>query len=105
MKLWRTILAHYHCRPSLIDHVRLLLEDEFADRLVERGLTATTPKHLWYDTDRQRLVIVEGHAPTDDSRPKYLRGLTLDICTQRISGTAVREASRGRHRERVSRVP
>jgi hypothetical protein len=89
--LWRLLWG------DSVRYARERVELELHAQLLGRGITATTPKHVWY-LKRSGFVVREGYAPADPERPYFLRGLTLDLCTARLRGTVVRQGVSRGHR-------
>ena len=74
---------------DVIDALAGETETAIAEWLTNKGLTATTAKHLWLYEDLERFEIREGKAPEDDERPAYMHGLNLNICEFRLPGVVV----------------
>lgn len=75
---------------ALVNGAKAHAEHLIADHLNARGLTATTPKHIWLEEGTETFEIREGSAPPDDKRPRWLQGLDLDICKGKLAGTVRR---------------
>ena len=58
--------------------------------LQDRGLTATSAKHVWIGEDGTSYEIREGVAPIDEFRPTYLQALPLTICQFRLPGVVIK---------------
>jgi hypothetical protein len=67
-----------------------MIEATIAEWLQEKGLTATTTKHIWLFDDLETYEIREGQEPADALRPDYLKGIRLNICQFRLPGVVIK---------------
>lgn len=74
---------------TAVDKLAGATEAAIAEWLTERGLTATTVKHIFLHEDLEQFEIKEGPAPPDDERPAHLHGLDLEICKFKLPGVVV----------------
>lgn len=66
------------------------VEAAVAEWLQAKGLTSTTAKHIWLESDLETYSLREGAAPRDDKRPDHLKGIPLTICQFRLPGVVIR---------------
>lgn len=66
------------------------VEGAIAKWLQDKGLTATSAKHIWLHEDLETFEVREGVAPLDKDRPEYLKGQPLTICQFRLPGVVIR---------------